>query len=130
MLGDLTKLLQYGNVTTNCEIKTEDDQVFTFKLRTLTPLEDADCREKASKVGDQKFMSYYTAYLFCRAIESINGTPLEDIPAAVGSTPDERRLSVVQKLGQVFMMPLQKSYAELLNRIMIDDSAKDEELKK
>lgn len=130
MLGDLTKLFEHGNITKICEVKTDDGSIFTFKLRTLTPIEDVECREKAQKAGEQKFVTYYTTYLFCRAIETINDVKLEDMPIATGSTVDEKRLSVVSRLGQVFMMPLQKAYAELLNRITIDDEAKEEEVKK
>lgn len=130
MLGDLTKLLEQGNLTDTCTVKTTDGSEYSFKLRTLTPLEDSECREKASKYGEEKYATYYMNCLLSLAIESINDTKLEEVPGATGNTTFERRYSIVSKLGSLFSLPLQKAYSNMMGKILIDDNVKEDELKK
>jgi hypothetical protein len=138
-LGDLSKLLDQGHITTEYVFQSQEGD-FKFKMRTLTPLEDVEAtssteaerlRRNIKEDDSGSRVTLYAIEVLSRAIENVNGISLESVPGAQGESALGKRRYIIQKLGEKLILALWKAYNKMRTDIQLDGTeAESEAIKK
>lgn len=131
--GELTKLLEQGFLTGEY-IHTGVDGDFRFRLKTITPLsevvaqKDADANFEKASTKDASAKNIFSAIeILARCIDSVNGTPLQNIPGAEGTTDLEKRRSIVERFSEKLLLDLWASYQEVRSPTVLDGTEEESE---